>query len=433
MASLVGKAMSAKLRQPTVFAPLLTIGGFILCWVVIHHGPWTHGRMLDTPIYAGYAGHMKEGELPYRDFGEAYPPLALPVFLIPGLIAGQSFDGYTEIFELIMLACGVGAVGLASYIVASMGVLGRRLKAAIALGAFTPVLIGSVILSRYDLWPTLLAIAAVAAIFYDMPRTGFALIALGAATKAYPLVLVPLASIYVWRSMGRRVALESIAIFAALLLVTCLPFVVLAPHGFWSSINSQAGRPLQIESLGATIWLAAHQLLGRHLHVYFTLGSDNLAGQGPLQGASVMSIIQICALLGVYVVYGLGKATIERLLMWCAAAVCAFIVFDPVLSPQYLLWLVPLVMVVQGRRGLRAMGLLALSMALTQIWFPHHFLGLKHFGAFESWGVIARDFVLLILFGTLAWPDVPVWSSVKALLGRARRGPAMRLPHLEEA
>src|SRR5581483_644735 len=115
--------------------------------------------------------------------------------------------------------------------------------------------------------------------------------------------------------------------------------------------------------------------------------------------------------------------------------VCAFIVFDRVLSPQYLLWLVPLVMlVVPSRRGLYAAGLLAAAMALTQIWFPHHFVGLKHFQPLESWGVIARDLVLLALFGTLAWPDVPVWSSVKALIGRLRHAAsAVRVAHLEEA
>jgi hypothetical protein len=316
-----------------------------------------------------------------------------------------------------------------------MGVTGKRLYAVIGLGGLTPLLIGSVILSRYDLWPTLLTIAALAALYYDMPRTGFAFLALGTAAKAYPMFLVPLALVFVWRALGRRAALESLGIFLGLLVLTCLPFAILAPHGFWDSINSQTGRPLQIESLGATIWLFAHQVLGTHLHIYFTHGSDNLDGHASLQFGTVMSVLQIVAIVGIYAVYGLGQATRERLLMTSAAVVCAFIVFDRVLSPQYLLWLVPMVMlVVNQRRGLRAVGLLAASMALTQIWFPHHFVALKHFQAIESWGVIARDLVLLALFGTLAWPDVPVWSSVKSLVRRWRSAAAMRrLPHLEEA
>ncbi len=133
-------------------------------------------------------------------------------------------------------------------------------------------------------------------------------------------------------------------------------------------------------------------------------------------------------------VYAAGKATKERLVVASTAAVCAFIIFDRVLSPQYLIWLVPLVMIVPGRRGLAAIGLLALAMALTQVWFPQNFVELKEFLPLESWAVIARDLVLLALFGTLAWPDVAIWRVVRSALSRSttisKRAP---LPRFDEA
>ena len=140
--------MIDRLKTPTVFAPLVTMAGFALCWYIIHHGVFTDGRMLDTPIYSGYAEHMKDGQLPYRDFVEVYPPLALPVFLIPGLIAGQHFSGFTEVFEAIMLVCGLGAVGLASYMVASMGESTKRLAGAMALGFVVPTMSPSPLVRR---------------------------------------------------------------------------------------------------------------------------------------------------------------------------------------------------------------------------------------------------------------------------------------------
>jgi len=104
-------------------------------------------------------------------------------------------------------------------------------------------------------------------------------------------------------------------------------------------------------------------------------------------------------------------ATQRRLLAASTAAVCAFVVFDHVLSPQYLIWLAPLVVALPGRRGLAATGLLALAMALTQIWIPARFWQLTRFEAVPSWAVLGRDLVLLALLATLAWLDVPNRSS----------------------
>ena len=73
-------------------------------------------------------------------------------------------------------------------------------------------------------------------------------------------------------------------------------------------------------------------------------------------------------------------------------------------------------------------------MGLTQVWFPQHFLELKEFMPLQSWAVVARNTVLLVLLGTLAWPDVPLWRPARAWLSRLRRAPRVnRLPHPEEA
>jgi hypothetical protein len=184
-----------------------------------------------------------------------------------------------------------------------------------------------------------------------------------------------------------------------------VPFLVIAPHGVWWAIHGQENRPLQLESVGAAVFLAAHQLVGLHLSYYFTHSSDNLDGHPALTFAGVMSVLQLVSLLGVWALYALGPATRERLLTTTAAAVCAFIVFDRVLSPQYLIWLAPLVAMINGRRGLAAMALLACAMAMTQIYYPLQFAPLKSFAALQSWTVIGRDLLLVTLFATLAWPD----------------------------
>ena len=411
-------------RQRTVLAVACAAIGFVVAWYLIHHGWYRLDREWDTREYAKYARRIVvRGLVPYRDFSVEYPPLALPIFLIPRLIAGNSFSGYMVVFELVMAACGVISAGLAAVLLVAQRVATRQLINGVALLALSPLLLGAVLLSRYDLFPTMLTIAAVAAIYFGRRRSAFALLALGTAAKAYPVVIVPLAVVYVWRREGRRAALGCLGVFAVALLVCFLPFLVITPHGVWWAIHGQENRPLQLESIGAALFLAAHQLVGVHLSYYFTHSSDNLNGHPALAFAGAMSVLQLISLVVVWGLYALGSATRERLLTASAAAVCAFIVFDRVLSPQYLIWLAPLVATVSGRRGLAAVALLACAMAMTQVYYPLHFDPLKTFEPLESWAVVGRDALLVTLFAALAWPDRTVAIRRPSLAwGRAAAG-----------
>jgi hypothetical protein len=85
--------------------------------------------------------------------------------------------------------------------------------------------------------------------------------------------------------------------------------------------------------------------------------------------------------------------------------VVAFVALGKVLSPQFLIWLVPLVPLVRGRRGLVATVLLGCAAVLTQIWFPYRYWDLAlAFDPVSSWLVFVRDLVLVGLLATLVWP-----------------------------
>jgi hypothetical protein len=78
------------------------------------------------------------------------------------------------------------------------------------------------------------------------------------------------------------------------------------------------------------------------------------------------------------------------------------IAFGKVLSPQFLIWLIPVVPLVRGRRGLGAGALLAVALALTQIWFPFRYYRLSlDFEAGLSWVLLARDLTLVALVAVL--------------------------------
>jgi uncharacterized membrane protein len=353
-------------------------GLFLVCWGLVHRFFWAHGQIVDWPTYQAYGDAIvHHGLVPYRDFAVEYPPGALPVFALPS-IAGS----YPSSFAWLMAACGVALVVVVATI---------RREASFYV-ALAPLLAGSLILSRFDLWPALLATAALAALLRERHRLGWGLLGAAVAAKLWPFVLVPLALVWSVRRGRGWASLVGLAVVAA----AFVPFALIAPHGLWASLSGQATRPLQIESLAAALFTTFG-----HPRVITTHGSQNIAGHGAV--ATAFALLQIAVLLGLWIAFARGPATRERFLRYAAACVCAFIAFGKVLSPQFLLWLIPLVPLVGGRRGAGAVALLTAALVLTQVWFPERYF--DYAGPFHlAWVVLLRDLVLVCLVGVLAWP-----------------------------
>jgi uncharacterized membrane protein len=301
----------------------------------------------------------------------------LPVFVAP-----TPFRDYPGAFAALMAACGVALVAVVWTI---------RPTAAWFV-ALAPVLVGSLVLSRFDLWPALLLAGALAALVHERHRLGWALLGLAVAAKLWPLVVVPPALLWSARRGRGRAAFAGLAVVAA----AFVPFLVLAPHGLWDSLSGQVSRPLQIESLGAAFLTTFGSP-----RVVTTHGSQNLAGHGA--AGALVAVLQAAVVVALWLGYARGPQTPVRLLRYAAACVCAFVALDKVLSPQYLLWLIPLVPLVRGLRGAVAAATLTAACVLTQVWFP-----LRYFDYVATFRlapvVLARDLLLVALLAVLAWP-----------------------------
>lgn len=366
---------------------------------LLHVGPFAGYEIIDTPLYQRYGDAVLRGEVPYRDFSLEYPPGALPAFVVPSLAPAVH---YRTAFEILMLLCGVAAVVLVVGTLFSAGASPARLCAAAALAGIAPLALGSVVLTRFDLWPAALTIGVLAAFARDRDRLGFGVLAVAVAAKVYPAVLLPLALVYTGRRRGGRETLIGLAVFGLVLGAILLPFAILAPDGLGHSLERQTSRPLQIESLGSALLLMAHQVGSYEPTVVSSFGSQNLVGSAPDALATLQTALQVLAVVCVWVLFAARRGWRDELLTASAAAVAAFVAFGKVLSPQYLIWLIPLVPLAAGRRGIAAAALFLAALVLTQLWFPSRYWHLVAFEAGPTWLALARDAVLIGLLAVLA-------------------------------
>jgi 8-oxo-dGTP pyrophosphatase MutT (NUDIX family) len=384
---------------------------FVCAWFVLHHGWFARGQIVDTPVYQAYGWAVARGEVPYRDFSIEYPPGALPAFVLPGLATRDDEGAFRRQFETLMFICGAALVLASAFSLVALRAPPRRAYAAISLVGAWPLLLGSVVLTRFDLWPAALAAAALALVVSGRLRLGHALLGAAVAAKVWPAVLAPLFVAYVWRSRGRREALVCAGLLVGVAAAVVLPFLALSPAGVWDSVVRQTTRPLQLESLGAALVVVSHRVFGTGAHMVSSHGSQNLGGGVANAVGTVQTLIQAIVVVGIWAWFARAHRDRAELVRACAAVVVAFVALGKVLSPQYMIWLIPFVPLVRGRRGLRASVLLAVALVLTQAWFPQHYWNYAlHFSRPVAFLVLARDAVLIALLVVLLVPQRRTWD-----------------------
>ena len=358
----------------------------------------------DIALYQTYGERLAGGLVPYRDFGFEYPPGALPAIVLPALVTG-TVHAYRIAFVAELALVGVVAVLLLDAVLRRLELPRRERILSLAVVALAPLLLGGVILTRFDLVPAALVLAALALAVTGRRRAAALVVGVGAAVKLYPALLLPPLAIDAWRRGGRRELAIVVGLAVAPVALAYIAFFAVAPDGVLDSLGRQIGRPLQIESVGAGLLLALHQAFGMGLGWTSGSGSQNLTGTGAGVLAALQGVVQVVAVVLVWVAYARGPSTAERLVRYGAASVVAFVALSKVLSPQFLVWLVLLVPVVGGPRRRAALALTVVACALTAVWFPARYWDLvRDFDPLVSWLVLLRGLVLLGLLAALTWP-----------------------------
>lgn len=335
---------------------------------------------------------IEHGDLPYADQDLEYPPLSIPVIVAPALV-GETLDSYNEAFETEMLLVDLGIVlllalalpGRTEHVVGALGVytLGVVALSGLVLGP-SDIDEAPLALGRFDLVPALLVLAAVLARERARSATWSALLSTAVAVKAYPLVLFP-ALLRGERSPGR------VAVAAAIPIAVAAAIVVGLGDEFGSAISYHTGRGLQIEAVAATpLEIGAINDVGSGA-VYGSGSFNYVAG-----GAGLARAISIGLLISGYALVlwaGWRNRAISHLKL-ATALLAVVVVFSPVLSPQFLFWLLPLSAAAYGL-SIENVALLV-AFVMTELMLQFYARVVVDFDPEFVWRLAGRNAALLV-------------------------------------
>ena len=355
----------------------------------------------DVNHYQRFGTQVMDGREPYHDFYMEYPPGALPVFVLPATVTdGKEVGAYRYRFKLLMTVCGAAALVGAATILRLLAASRERTLAALGAIALAPAALGHVFLNRYDLLPALLLVGSLLALLRSRAATGGALLGALFAAKLFAPIALPLTAIRLWRTRGERAVVRATAAFVLVSLLAFGYFALTAFGGLGFSVKTQLQRHLQTESLGASLLFAADRLGIYHARTIFGApGSLDLSGTVADTVGVLTTVVAIGAVLAVAAVCARRELASEDFVVAFVATVVGFIAFAKVLSPQYLVWLVPLVPLVRGRTGRFASVLLLICLVLTQV-ENYGFTGL-HVSTWAVWTILLRNFALVALYTQL--------------------------------
>jgi hypothetical protein len=219
-------------------------------------------------------------------------------------------------------------------------VKGRR--AAFAYIALLGAGAAATILTRLDILPALLVLGALWAAQAERWRWAYVLLALAALLKLYPLPLFPLFALAQWRTGRSPRALAAAFLPAGLLLAAgvTVPWLLFGRASIAFLVDFAIQRPVEMESTPAVL---AWALAGGRAAVEF----GDIGFVSPALKETTAASTALAALLYAVTLVNLqrGRLGLGRAVIGTLAAVVSL---NKVFSPQYLIWILPLVASEEG-------------------------------------------------------------------------------------
>lgn len=295
--------------------------------------------------------------MPLHALPREYPFLTIIPFTMSLL---GSAEWYEVIFALWMIVVAI--------IIYWVLIRYKSRKAAIAFTIYLVVGSWATALARFDLIPSALTFFALMCAIHKRWSWSFVLLALATLTKFYPAVLIfpfllsqQMQANSKWYTWPRW---QPLALFVIVgIVITGISFF-LSVEGTLGPLTYFKNRPIQVESLQASLVWIYGKLSHHALHYEFTYGSLNL-----IESSSKLSLLgSLLSLVGpVYVLWLQWRGKVD---LATSSLLILLIVMltGKVFSPQYLIWVAPMIAYVGELRIKWVLPWTAISLLTTFIY-----------------------------------------------------------------
>jgi hypothetical protein len=389
----------------------------------------------DPGYYYQVAGQVSDGLMPYRDFPFEYPPVSLPAILLPYFLPGgasvDTFLRYLFSENVLMLAgTGLAVMWLARRGWSSMSWLSSGLYFGVLALTLAPAVVW-----RFDALPTLLTVLAVVAVALRRPSVSGLALGTAIMSKLYPLAMLPALTIGQIRGGRLRPAIVLVVVTIATAALIALPLFLVAGSPAFAFLEIALARGVQVESVPGAIALLAGVLGGpdaRIFHGFGTFQVDSPLVPILLSIWTLLTVVMIASLgLAIWRRYGLdvdaaGGLTPTSHITHLLAALMVALVASRILSPQYLIWVVPFVAMTSRPKAL----VFWVACLLTTFVYPLNYF--EQFLNKQTYTVVAVNARNAILVGFMIWVIAPDLKSALGELARRARSLGSK-PRLEDS
>lgn len=323
------------------------------------------GTLGDLDLYRFWAHSAVDNHnVPGIDQDWVYPFGAIVPITLPYLAGSAAYLGLWFVMLLVL-------DGLAVYLITRTGT--KRAFSAAWWWMIAYFVLSPVSLLRLEGVAAPLVIIGLV-LLAQRPAVASALIAAATWIKVWPVAV--LMALFVARRDRFRIA--TVAVLVSILVVVAA-FLTGGLSHISSFVTAQGDRSLQLEAPVTTIWLWMQAAGVPDIQNYqnWLIETREVVGPGTAQAAALMDPLMLVAVVVIVVLLAIRSyrkgATADVVLTGALAFASALIVFNKVGSPQYQLWIMPIIAVgiLQGGRSWKIFGGIGIALAvLTTFIFP---------------------------------------------------------------